>query len=61
MSKDTENSLKRIAKSLEEVVSLLKGDRQGVLTEPAQIDLRTLQNIADAVSENVLSEGKELD
>lgn len=36
MSKDTDKHLKSIAKSLEQVVHLLKGDRPGVLKEPAR-------------------------
>ena len=61
MSKDTEKHLKSIAKSLEQVVHLLKGDRPGVLKEPATIELdaEALKVLSDAVSEGIIQEEKE--
>lgn len=61
MSKDTDKHLKSIAKSLEQVVHLLKGDRPGVLKEPAQVHIGndTLLAIADAISEGIILEDEE--
>jgi len=61
VTKDTERSLRSIAKSLEQVVHLLKGDRPGVLKEPATIefDAEALKTLADAVSEGIIQEEKE--
>lgn len=61
MTQSTEKSLRSIAKSLEQVVHLLKGDRPGVLKEPATIELdaEALKALSDAVSEGIIQEEKE--
>lgn len=58
VSKDTERHLKSIAKSLKELVSLQKGDRKGVLTEPAEIELS--KETVRAISQAVTSQGAKL-
>lgn len=58
MSNDTVRELRKIAQSLQDMVDLLRGNRKGVLTEPARVILTAegVSAVADAVSPLLIEE-----